>query len=126
MHTLELPLQGNPGSISDSRGKAFYPSFFLSFLLAFSSSSDLYKVIKNLYLSLEKAQCKNNSLPRWHVPNGIFTTRLVDGIRYTDVYTSTLRVSDQHQKVVPRANIHFRISRSDSRFWGNDIEPSQV
>ena len=31
MHTLELPLQGNPGSISDSRGKAFYPSFFCLF-----------------------------------------------------------------------------------------------
>ena len=31
MHTLQFPLQRNPGSISDSRGKAFYPSFFCLF-----------------------------------------------------------------------------------------------
>ena len=38
---------------------------------------------------------------------------------------STLRIFDQYQKVLPRANIGFRISWGDSRFWGNDFEPSQ-
>ena len=69
--------------------------------------------------------CKNNNLPRGHATNGIFIRGLVDGKRYTDIHTSTLRVSDQYQKVLPRANINFRISRGDSRFWGNDFELSQ-
>ena len=97
----------------------------LPLLRAFSSSSGFYKAIKSPYLSLEKAQCKNNNLPRRHVTNGIFIRGLVDGKRYTDIHTSTLRFSDQYQKVLPRANIDFRISRGDSRFWGNDFEPSQ-
>ena len=61
----------------------------------------------------------------FYATNGIFIRRLVDGKRYTDIHTSTIRVSDQYQKVLPRANIDFRISRGDSRFWGNDFEPSQ-
>ena len=97
----------------------------LTLLRAFCSPSGFYKVIKSPYLSLEKAQCKNNNLPRRHAPHGIFIRRLVDGKRYTDIYISTHRVSDQYQKVLPRANIDFRISRGDSRFWGNDFEPSQ-
>ena len=70
------------------------------------------------YLYLEKAQYKNNNLPRPHAPNGIF-------IRYTDIYTSTLIVSDQYQKVLSGFNIDFRISWGMSIFWGNDFEPSQ-
>ena len=70
------------------------------------------------YLYLEKAQYKNNNLPRRHAPNGIF-------IRYTDIYTSTLIVSDQYQKVLSGFNIVFRISWGNSIFWGNDFEPSQ-
>ena len=97
----------------------------LPLLRAFSSSSGFYKAIKSPYLSLEKAQCKNNNLPRRHATNGIFIRGLVDGKRYTDIHTSTLRVSDQYQKVLHRANIDFRISRGDTRFWGNDFEPSQ-
>ena len=60
-----------------------------------------------------------------HATNSIFIRGLVDGKRYSDIHTSTLRFSDQYQKVLPRANIDFRISRGDSRFWGNDFEPSQ-
>ena len=97
----------------------------LPLLRAFSSSSGFYKVNKSLYLSLEKAQYKNNNLPRGHAPNGIFIRGLVDGKRYTDIHTSTLRVSDQYQKVLPRANIDFRISWGNSRFWGNDFEHFQ-
>ena len=97
----------------------------LPLLRAFSSSSGFYKAIKSPYISFEKAQCKNNNLPRRHATNGIFIRGLVDGKRYTDIHTSTLRVSDQYQKVLPRANINFRISRGDSRFWGNDFELSQ-
>ena len=108
----------------DSSGKAFYTSF-LPLLRTFSSSSGFYKAIRSPYLSLEKTQCKNNNLPRRHATNGIFIRGLVDGKRYTDIHTSTLRFSDQYQKVLPRANIDFRISRGDSRFWGNDFEPSQ-
>ena len=92
---------------------------------AFSSYSGLYKVIKSPSLSFEKAQCKNNKLPRQHAPNDIFIRGLLNGKRFADIYTSTLRVSDQYQKVLPRANIDFRISRGDSRFWKNDFEPSQ-
>ena len=40
-------------------------------LRAFSSSSGFYKVIKSPYLSLEKAKCKNNNLPRRHTTNFI-------------------------------------------------------
>ena len=87
---------------------------FLPLLRAFSSSSSFCKVIKSPYLSLEKAQCKNNNLPRRHATNGIFIRGLVDGKRYTDIHTSTLRVSDQYQKVLPRAKIDFRIYRGDS------------
>ena len=97
----------------------------LPFLQAFSTSSSFYKAIKSLYLSLQKTQCKNNNSPRQHATNGIFIRGLFDGKRYTDIHTSTLRFSDQYQKVLPRANIDFRISRGDSRFWGNDFEPSQ-
>ena len=84
--------------------KGFLYEFFLPLLRAFSSSS----------LSLEKTQCKNNNLPRRHATNGIFIRGLVDGKRYTDIHTSTLRVSDQYQKVLPRAKIDFRICRGDS------------
>ena len=42
-----------------------------------------------------------------------------------DIFTSTLRVSGQYQKVLPRANIDFRISWGDKRFCRNDFEPSQ-
>ena len=97
----------------------------LPLLRAFSSSSGFYKAIKSPYLSLEKAQCKNNNLPRRHATNGIFIRGLVDGKRYTDIHTSTLRVSDQYQKVLPRANIDFRIYRGDSIFWGNNFGSSQ-
>ena len=79
----------------------------LSLLRAFSSSSGLYKVLKSPYLSLEKTQCKNNNLPWQHGPNGIFIIGLADGKRYADIHTSTLRVSYQYQKVLPRANINF-------------------
>ena len=34
-------------------------------------------------------------------------------------------VSAQYQKVLPRANIDFRIYWGDKRFCGNDFEPSQ-
>ena len=34
-------------------------------------------------------------------------------------------VSAQNQKVLPRANIDFRIYWGDKRFCGNDFEPSQ-
>ena len=61
----------------------------------------------------------------FYATNGIFIRGLVDGKRYTDIHTSTIRVSDQYQKVLPRANIDFRISSGDSRFWGNDFEPSE-
>ena len=84
--------------------KGFLYEFFLPLLRAFSSSS----------LSLEETQCKNNNLPRRHATNGIFIRGLVDGKRYTDIHTSTLRVSDQYQKVLPRAKIDFRICRGDS------------
>ena len=97
----------------------------LPLLRTFSRSSGFYKVIKIPYLSLEKAQCKNNNLPQRHATNGIFIRGLVDDNKYTDIHTSTLRVSDQYQKVLPRTNIGFRISPVDSRFWGNDFEPSQ-
>ena len=96
----------------------------LPLLQAFSSSS-FYQVIKSPYLSLEKAQCKNNNLPRRHAPNDIFIRGLNDGMRYTDIHTSTRRVFDQYQKVLPTANIDFRISWGHSRFWGNEFEPSQ-
>ena len=97
----------------------------LPLLWAFSSSSYFYKVIKNPYLSIEKVQCKNNNLPRRHAVNGIFIRGFVDGKRYTDIHTSALRVSDQYQKVLPRAKINFKISRDDSRIWRNDFEPFQ-
>ena len=74
-------------------------------------------------LSLEKTQCKNNNLPRRHATNGIFIRVLVDGKRYIGIHTSTLRFSDQYQKILPRTNVNFRISRGDRRFWGNDLEP---
>ena len=77
--------------MSDSSGKVFHTS---SILRAFSSPFGFYKVIKSPYLSLEKAQCKNNNLPRRHAPNGIFIRELVNGKRYTDIHTSTFRVSD--------------------------------
>ena len=83
------------------------------------------KLLKVPSLSLEKTQCKNNNSPRQHATNGIFIRGLFDGKRYTYIHTLTLRFSDQYQKVLPRANIDFRISRGDSRFWGNDFEPSQ-
>ena len=91
----------------------------------FSSSSGFYKAIKRPDFSLEKAPCKNNNLSRRHATTSIFFRGLVVGSRYTDIHTSTLRVSDRYQKVLPRANIDFRVSRGDSRFWGNDFEPSQ-
>ena len=98
---------------------------FLPLLRDFSSCSGFHKAIKSLYLSLEKAHSKNSNLPRRHATNGVFIRGLVDGNRYTDIHTSTHRVSNQYQKVLPRANADFRISRGDSRFWGNDLEPSQ-
>ena len=103
------------------------PSIRVLFLLlrALSSSLGFYKAIKIPYLSLEKAQCKNNNLPLRHATNGIFIRGLVEGKRYTDIHTSTLRVSDQYQKVLPRANIDFRIYRGDSIFSGNNFGPSQ-
>lgn len=94
-------------------------------LRAFSSSSGRFKVLKSPYLSLEEAQCKNNNLPWPHAPNSIFMIGLVDGKRCTDTHTSTLRVSDQYQKVLPRAHINFIISRGDSKFYGNNFETSQ-
>ena len=97
----------------------------LPLLWAFSSSSAFYKTINSPYLSLEKAQCKNNNLPRRHATNCIFIRGLADGKKYTDIHTSTLRVTHQYQKVLPRANIDFRISRGDSRFCGNYFESSQ-
>ena len=97
----------------------------LPLLRAFSSSSGFYKAIQSPYISLEKTQCKNNNLTRRHATNGIFIRGLVDGKRYNDIHTSTLRFSDQYQKVLPRANIDFRISRGDSIFWGNAFKPSQ-
>ena len=108
---------------SDSSRKAFYTSFVV--FACFSSSSGLYKVINSPYLSFEKAQYKNNNLPRRHAPNSIFIRGIVDGKRYTDIHTSTIRVSDQYQKVLPRTNIDFSVSRGDSRFWENEFEPSQ-
>ena len=98
---------------------------FLPLLRDFSSCSGFHKAIKSLYLSLEKAHSKNSNLPRRHATNGVFIRGLVDGNRYTDIHTSTHTVSNQYQKVLPRANADFRISRGDSRFWGNDLEPSQ-
>ena len=97
----------------------------LPLLRAFSSYYGFYKAIKSSYPSLEKTQCKNNNLPQLHATNGIFIRGLADGKRYTDIRTSTIRFSDQHQKVLPRADINFRIYRGDTRFWGNDFEPSQ-
>ena len=97
----------------------------LPLLRTFSCSSGLYRVIKSPYLSLEKTQYKNNNLPWRHAPNGIFIRGLVNGNRYTDIHISRLRVSDQYQKVLPRANKDFRISWGDSRFWRNDFESSQ-
>ena len=94
-------------------------------LWAFSGCSGLYKVIKSPYFSLEKAQCKNDNLPWQHPPNGIFIRGLADNKRYTNIYTSKLRVSDQYQNILPAANIDFKISWDDSRFWGNDFELSQ-
>ena len=67
----------------------------LPLLRAFSSSSGFYNAIKSPYLSLEKTPCKNNNLPQRHATNGIFIRGLVDGKRYTDIHTSTLRFSDQ-------------------------------
>ena len=84
---------------------------FFPWLRAFFSSSGSYKAIKSPYFSLEKAQCKNNNLRQRHATNDIFIRGLVDGKRCTDIHTSTLRVSDQYQKFVTRANIGFRISR---------------
>ena len=92
---------------------------------AFPSFSSFYKIIESLYLSLEKAHCKNNNLPRRHATNVIIIRGYVDDKRYTNFHSSALRVSDQYQNVLPRANIDFRISRVDGRFWGNDFEPSQ-
>ena len=104
--------------MSDSGGKAFYTGFLQLFW-------PLPSCEKSLSRSLEKGQCKNNNLPRQHAVNSIFTRGLVDGKRYTDIHISTLTLSDQYQKVVPRANINFRIFRSDDRFWRNDFEPFQ-
>ena len=70
----------------------------LQLLWAFFSCSGFYKAIKSCYLSLEKAQCKNNNLPRRHATNSIFIRGLIKGNRYTDNHTSTLRVYDQYQK----------------------------
>ena len=50
---------------------------------------------------------------------------LIDGKGYTDIHPSTLRLSDQYQEVLPRANIDFRNCRGDSWFCGNDFEPFQ-
>ena len=98
---------------------------FLPLLRDFSSCSSFHKAIKSLYISLEKAHSKNSNIPRRHATNGIFIRGLVDGNRYTDIHTSTHGVSNQYQNVLPRANADFRISRGDSRFWGNDLELSQ-
>ena len=106
--------------MSDSSEKAFYTSFVV-FASGFLQILWFFKVP----ISLENAQCKNNNLPRRHAPNGIFIRVLLDGKRYNGIYTSTLTVSNQYYKVLPRANIDFRISRSDSTFWRNDFEPSQ-
>ena len=110
--------------MSDSSGKAFYTSFVV-FASGFLQLLWFLQSYRSPYISLEKAQFKNNNLPRRHDTNGIFIRGLFDGKRYTDIRTSTLRISDQYQKVLPRANIDFRISRGDSRFWGNDFESSQ-
>ena len=67
------------------------PSIRVLFLLlrALSSSLSFYKAIKIPYLSLEKAQCKNNNLPLRHATNGIFIRGLVEGKRYTDIHTQS-------------------------------------
>ena len=99
------------------------PSFrvLLPLLPTFFCSSGLYKVAKSPFLCLEQAQSKNNNL---HALNGIFVGGLVDDKEYTDIHTWTLKVSYQYQKVLPRADIDFRISRGDSKFCGNVFEPS--
>ena len=61
----------------------------LPLLRAFSSSSGFCKAIKSPFLSLEKAQCKNNNLPRRHATNGTFTGGLVDGKKYRYSYFNT-------------------------------------
>ena len=58
----------------------------LPLLRAFSSSSGFCKAIKSPFLSLEKAQCKNNNLPRLHATNGTFIGGLVDGKKYRYSY----------------------------------------
>ena len=63
-------------------------------------------------------------IPRRRAPSGTFTGGLVGGKRYTDIHTATLRVSGQYQKVLPKANVDFRISWEDSRFRGNYFELS--
>ena len=107
--------------MSDSNGKALNASFF-----AFASSFlqllwSLQSYSKSLSLSLERALCKNSDLSWQHAPNGIFFRGLVDGKGYTDIHSSKFRVFDRYQKGLPRANVNFRIFRSDSRFCGNFI-----
>ena len=109
--------------MSDSSGKAFYTksvAFASGFLRLLWSLDNNFK---RPYLTLEKAQGKNNNLPQQHAPNGICIRGLADGKRYTDI-TSTLKVSDEYQEVLTGANIDFTISRGDSKFWENDFGPS--
>ena len=124
MHTLQYHCQWNPGSMSDSSGKAFYTKF-----VAFASGFlqllwSLENNFKRPYLTLEKAQGKNNNLPQQHAPNGIFIRGLADGKRHNDIHTSTLKVSDEYQEVLTGANIDFIISQGDSKFRGNGFGPS--
>lgn len=48
--------------------------------------------------------------------------RLADGKGYTNIYSSTLMLSDQYQEVLPSSNMNFTISLGDNRFY--DVEPS--
>ena len=111
--------------MSDSIGKVFYTSFNAFALSFIQLLWFLQSYYKSLSLSLEKAQCENNNLPPRHATNSIFIRGFVDDKRYTDIHTSGLRVSDQYQKVLPRPNIDFRISRGDNKFWGNDFDSFQ-
>ena len=89
-----------------------------------SSGSLIFtKLLKSPSLSLKKAHCKNNNLPRRCYY--IFIKGIVEGNEYTDIHILAIRVSDQYQEVLTTANIDFKIFWGDKRFYENDLKPSQ-
>ena len=121
MYTLQRHCQWNPGSMSDSSGRP-YIRVLLHLQRTFSSSSGLYKVIKSPIYLLRKLSVRITI----HVDNMILmASSLEDLLMARDTLISILQCFWPISKVLPRANIYFRIVPGDARFWGNDFESSQ-